>query len=104
MRRMIAIMKKDGRYSPVVACDHCGLVIKDALAAMAISSAAPEGATAQAFHVHKGACDDAMSARLGGMYGSEELAVHLPQLLKNSLRERDRRRGENLLKWSDRES
>ena len=80
---MIAILKKDGRYIPVILCDHCGAVIDDALAAMELSSSAPEGATAQAFHVHKGACDQALSARLGGIHGSEELAVHLVEATKS---------------------
>lgn len=101
---MIAIRKQNGQYSPVVICDECGGVITDAFGAMVVSSSAPEGATAQAFHVHKGPCDDAISARLGGMYGSEELAVHLVQLLKNALSESDRQRVENLLKWPDREA
>jgi hypothetical protein len=55
-----------------------------------VSSSAPEGAAAQVFHVHKGACDDAISTRLGGMHGSEELSVHLLQLLKNALSDSDR--------------
>ena len=71
---------------------------------MEVSSSAPEGATAQAFHVHKGAWDDSISARLGGMRGSEELAVHLVQLTKNTLSDSDRQRVEDLLKWSDREA
>jgi hypothetical protein len=101
---MVAIRKQDGQYESVVVCDECGAVITDAFDAVEVSSSAPEGATAQAFHVHKGACDDAMSARLGGMHGSEELAVHLVSLLKNALSESDRQRVENLLKWSDREA
>lgn len=101
---MIAIRKQGGRYKPVVVCDECGGVIADAFGATVISSSAPEGAAAQAFHVHKGACDDAISARLAGMYGSEELAVHLVHLLRNTLCESDRRRVENLFKWSDHES
>jgi hypothetical protein len=100
---MIAIRKQNGQYTPVVVCDECGGIITDAFSAMEVSSSAPEGATAQAFHVHKGACDDAMSARLGGMHGSEELAVHLVQLLKNALSGSDRQRVENLLNGSDRE-
>ena len=100
---MIAILKKDGQYRPVIVCDECGGVITDAFNATQISSSAPEGATAQAFHVHKGACDEAISARLGGMHGSEELAVHLMQLIKNSLSESDRHRVENLLKWHESE-
>jgi hypothetical protein len=101
---MIAILKKDGRYVPVVACDHCGVVIHDALAAMAVCSSAPEGATAQAFHVHKGECDQAVSAKLGGMHGSEELAVHLIDLVRNTLDKSDPLRVQNLLKWSQEEA
>jgi len=96
---MIAILKKSGQYLPVIVCDECGSIITDAFNATQISSSAPEGATAQAFHVHKGACDEAISARLGGMHGSEELAVHLMQLIKNTLRDSDRQRVENLMKW-----
>ena len=98
---MIAIRKHNGQYMPAVICDECGGVITDAFGAMEVSSSAPEGANAQAFHVHKGACDEAISARLGAMHGSEELAVHLVQLLKNALSESDRQRVANLLKWSD---
>jgi hypothetical protein len=101
---MIAIRKHEGQYVPVVVCDECGAVIADAFDAMEVSSSAPEGKTAQAFHVHKGACDEAVSARLGGMHVSEELAVHLVSLLKNALSESDRQRVENLLTWSDPEA
>ena len=101
---MIAIRKQNGQYIPVVICDECGGDITDAFGAMEVSSSAPEGATAQSFHVHKGACDDAISARLGGMHGSEELAVYLVQLLNNALSESDRQRVENLFKWSNREA
>lgn len=93
---MIAILKKNGQYMPVIVCDECGGIITDAFNATQISSSAPEGTTAQAFHVHKGACDDAISARLGGLHGSEELAVHLMQLVKNTLSESDRQRVELL--------
>jgi adenylate kinase len=85
-------------------CDECGGVITDAFGATQVSSSAPDGATAQAFHVHKGACDEAVSARLGGACGSEELAVHLVQLLKNTLRDSDGRRVEALMTWSESES
>jgi len=95
---MIAILKKDGQYCPVVLCDHCGKVIDDAMAAMEISSSAPEGATAQAFYVHKGDCEQAVSATLGGMHGSEELAVHLFDLVRNTLGKSDTQRVRNLLK------
>ena len=101
---MIAIRKRDGRYVPAVVCDECGGVITDAFGATAVSSSAPEGAAAEAFHVHKGSCDDARSARLGGAAGSEELAVHLLQLLKGALRDSDPQRVENLLKWPDDET
>ena len=97
---MIAIRKKDGRYSPVVLCDQCGQAIDDAMNAMALSSSAPEGATAQAFHVHKGNCDEALSAKLGGLHGSEELAVHLLELVRNSLRQSDLQRILSLTQWS----
>lgn len=73
------------------------------MAAMAISSAAPEGATAQAFHVHKGACEQALSAQLEGMHGSEELAVHLLDLVRNTLSKSDQQRVQNLIKWSEQE-
>ena len=62
-----------------------------------MSSSAPEGATAQAFHVHKGACEQAVSAKLGGAHGSEELAVHLLAVVKNTLRGSDRMQVKNLL-------
>ena len=94
------MLKNEGRYSPAVVCDHCGSVITDAFSATAISSSAPDGATAQVFHVHKGACDDAVSVRLGGMHGSEELADHLVQLFKNTISGSDRERIENLLRWT----
>src|SRR5438105_1089124 len=61
-----------------------------------------EGATAQVFHVHKGACDEALAARLDGVFGSEELAVHLVELLKNSVAESDREHLKDLLRWTDR--
>lgn len=98
---MIATRNQDGQYVPVVICDECGGVITDAFGAVEVSSSAPDGAAAQAFHVQKGACDDAISTRLGGMHGSEELAVQLLQLLRNTLRDSDRQRVENLMKWSD---
>jgi len=97
---MIAILKKDGVYAPVILCDECGQPIADAFNALALSSSAPEGKTAEVHHVHKGPCDDAVSARLGGMHGSEELLVHLVQLLKNSLSESERQRVENLMRWT----
>jgi hypothetical protein len=74
-------------------------VIDDALSAMAVSSSAPEGALAQTFHVHKGACDDAVSASLGGMHGSEELATHLLQLVRNSLQRIAPQQLKNLVQW-----
>jgi hypothetical protein len=40
---MIAILKKDGVYVPVVVCDHCGAVIDDALGGMELSSVGPRG-------------------------------------------------------------
>ena len=98
---MIAIQKADGRYRPVVVCDQCGRAIDDAFGATAVASAAPEGTTAQAFHVHKGACDRDLASRLDGLAGSEELAVHLIELLRNSLERSERQRVENLMKWSD---
>jgi hypothetical protein len=97
---MMAILKQDGSYRPVVVCDHCGEVIDDALGAMELSSSAPEGATAQAFHVHKGDCDQALSAKLGGMHGSEELAVHLFDLIRNTMSKSDVQRVKNALQWS----
>jgi hypothetical protein len=97
---MIAILKADGRYAPVVLCDHCGKVIDDAMNATALSSSAPEGNTLQAFHVHKGDCDQALSAKLGGLYGSEELAVHLFELMRNTLSKSDLKRVQNLLEWA----
>jgi hypothetical protein len=97
---MIAIMKRDGRYAPVVVCDHCGRVIEDALDAMEVSSAAPEGTAAQAFHVHKGECDQALSAKFDGLHGSEELAVHLFDLVRNTIGKSDPRAVQNLLNWS----
>jgi hypothetical protein len=98
---MIAIQKKGGRYSPVILCDYCGKLIEDAMNAMEVSSPAPEGATAQAFHVHKGDCDQALSAKLGGLAGSEELAVHLFDLIRNTLGKSDLQRVRNLLEWSE---
>ena len=96
---MIAIRKHNGQYAPVLLCDECGGVITDALAASVVSTSAPEGATAEAFYVHKGACDDALCARLGGLHGSEELAVHLIQLVENALRNSDPQRVRNLSDW-----
>ena len=101
---MVAILKTDGRYRDVVVCDHCGRVIEDALGAMELSSSAPEGATAQAFHVHKGACEREVSARLGGAHGSEELAVHLLRVVRNTLGGSDRARVKGMLEWLDSES
>jgi hypothetical protein len=98
---MIAIRKTAGRYAPVVVCDHCVGVIDDAMAAAAVSSSAPEGATAQAHHVHKGSCDEALTNQLGGALGSEELAVHLFDLVRNTLSRSDAQRVRNLLDWSD---
>jgi hypothetical protein len=97
---MVAIQKKDGRYLSVVVCDFCGVVINDALAAMEISSRVPEGEIAQALHVHKGACDQALSAKLGGLHGSAELSDHLFELLRNTLAKSDVERLRNALKWS----
>jgi hypothetical protein len=97
---MIGILKKHGRYWPVIVCDHCGNVIDDAMAAVEVSSSAPEGAVAQAFHVHKGDCDQALSAKLGGLHGSEELAVHLFDLMHSTLSKSDLQGIRNLLEWS----
>ena len=97
---MIAILKKDGLYSPVIVCDQCGKVIDDAMNALEVSSSAPEGATAQVFYVHKGQCDETLSAQFDGIYGSEELAVHLVDLIRNTLSKSDVQRVQNLLKGS----
>src|SRR6476469_9187494 len=99
---MIGIRKQDGHYKPAVICDECGEVITDAFGAMQVSSSAPERSTAQAFHVHKGACEQALSARLDGIYGSEELVVHLVDLLRNVVSEKDREQVQELLRWPDR--
>ena len=96
---MIAILKMDGRYLPVVKCDQCGETIDDAMNAMAMSSSAPEGATAQAFHVHKGECERALSSKVDGLHGSEELAVHLLDLMRNTLSKSDLEGVRNLLRW-----
>jgi hypothetical protein len=98
---MVAIHKQNGRYSPVVVCDYCGEVIDDALAAMEVSSRVPDGATAQAMHVHKGACDQALSAKLGGLDGSAELFDHLLELLRNTIGKSDMGRVRNAMKWSE---
>jgi hypothetical protein len=97
---MIAILKQEGQYRPVIVCDQCGQVIDDAMAAMVISSSAPQGTLAQAFHVHKGQCEQALSASREGMHGSEELSVHLLDLLRNTLSQSDRQQLHNLLRWS----
>ncbi len=94
---MIAIRKQDGVYAPVVICDHCGQVIDDASNANEISSGAPEGTTAQAFHVHKGECDRTLSAKIGGLWGSAELSDHLVELLLNTLKPNDLARARKLL-------
>jgi hypothetical protein len=97
---MIAVLKKNGNYNPVILCDHCGKIIDDAMGANQLSSSAPEGATAQAFHVHKGECDRAMCARLGDLTGSEELSVHLIELIRNTFGQSDLERVRNLLQSS----
>lgn len=97
---MIAILKKNGQYGPAIICDYCGQVIDDALNANAVSSAAPKDAMAQVFHVHKGACDQALSAKLGGSLGSEELSTHLLELMRNALANSDFEGLRNLLRWS----
>jgi len=98
---MIAILKKDNWYRAAVVCDHCGRTIDDAMAALAVSSSAPEGTMAQAFHVHKGECDRSLCAKLGGIHGSEELAVHLLDLVRNTLGKSDMQGVQNLMKWSE---
>ena len=101
---MIGILKQQGRYSPVVICNECGEVIDDAFQAMEICSNAPEGASAESFHVHKGRCDHALSKRVEGLSGPEELAVHLLELLKNTLRASDPHRVEKLLETMNEDS
>ncbi len=81
---MIAIAKANGEYRPVILCDQCGERITDAANATVVCSSAPEGKTAQLFHVHKGVCDDALAARVEGLFGSEELTTHLIELIKNT--------------------
>jgi hypothetical protein len=98
---MIAILKSAGRYVPVVVCDQCGRPIDDALAAVAVSTHAPEGSTAQAFHAHKGACDAALTERLGGLAGSEELSVHLIDLVRGAFRPDHLNVAEQLLRQQD---
>jgi hypothetical protein len=98
-KRMIAIQKQDGKYRPIIACDHCGKVIDDAMNALELSSSAREGAMAEVFYVHKGECEKAVSEKLGGMHGSEELTVHLFQLLRNTLAKSDPHLVQNLTKW-----
>jgi len=56
------------------------------------------GQTAQAFHVHKGACDATLSKRMGGLAGSEELSVHLVDLVRGAFRTEDRGVAERLLR------
>ena len=97
---MIAIRKENGSYIPVILCDHCGQIIVDAMGAMELSSSAPEGANAQAYYVHKGACEQAVSAKLGGMHGSDELAVHLFDLLRSAMAKSDLERVKNAIDWS----
>lgn len=87
---MLAIIKRGGQYRPAIVCDACGDVITDALAATVVSSNAPEGTSAQAFHVHKGTCDQALASRVAGLHGSDELASHLLDLVGNTLRDSDR--------------
>jgi hypothetical protein len=98
---MIAIHKIDGQYRPVILCDYCGTVIDDALKGMQLSSSAPEGATAQALYVHKGDCEQAMSIKLGASLGSEELSIHLLELIRNTLGKSDVQSVKNALDWAE---
>src|SRR5688500_5625800 len=88
----IRLLYLRGKYIPLFVCDQCGKRIEDARQALEISDATTslkDGDMTNVFHVHKGACDQAMEAKLGPT-GSNELTDHVFQLAYNvGLRQRD---------------
>lgn len=84
---MIKTQYLEGRYSPMFVCDHCGEPIRNIGMALALSrsSGASEGEMLETFHVHKGPCDRAISARIDPVSGSgsTELRHHVRYLLHN---------------------
>lgn len=85
---MIKTLYSGGRYSPMFVCDHCGKPITNVALALALvrSSNVIEGEMLDTFHVHKGPCDRAVSARIDAISGSgsDEMRKHLRYLLHNT--------------------
>lgn len=83
---MISICEQtDGCLAPMILCDHCGGVIKDAELAAAVpllNSRLPNG-NAKVAHVHKGPCHKAVELASGAT-GWDELTLHLRLLLQNA--------------------
>ena len=56
------------RYVPIFVCDQCGRRIEDAGLALAINDLSmlnTDGDSTNVFHTHKGACTEALEAKLG---------------------------------------
>jgi hypothetical protein len=85
---VIKTLYSGGRYSPMFVCDHCGEPIRNVALALALarSSGVTEGEMIETFHVHKGPCDRAVSARINAISGSgsTEMRYHLRYLLHNT--------------------
>jgi hypothetical protein len=82
---MIKILYLNGRYNPVLVCDHCDKRIEDAELALAVN-VRPKGdkdETLDCYHVHKGDCDRSLERKLGQV-GTIELTTHLVHLTHNS--------------------
>lgn len=82
---MIRMLSMKGRYSPIIVCDVCQRRITDAKMAMEIADHSHDegdGHEVSVFHVHKGDCDRTLDEKLGAA-GTNELSLHLYQLIRN---------------------
>lgn len=83
---MITVRLIEGRYTPLVLCDHCGRRITEpGLAAVAYDLRGT--ADRQPFFAHKGRCHDAIDEAIetdGGMAGWGEFRRWMVDLLHNA--------------------
>jgi hypothetical protein len=85
---MILVQFKNAWYAAVIVCDICQQRISDGGLAVAVFRHIDHESSEllPVLHAHKGPCQDAAEAKLGGKEntGQEELANHLLQMAHNS--------------------
>lgn len=83
---MFKFKQENGKGVPLTLCDVCGAEITNAKGALVVWMPATEGEFIQHYHVHKGACDHELQARLGGAARTHwmEMSSHFFYLCHNA--------------------